>query len=179
MRGLRQRGSSSGAYPDQRNAKKRTVLRERDGQGPSRRLGISRFDEGQHGWEEARNARLSWHFTVRPQPSLEPTAGQCTRTAGYVRESHVQGWRTKETVGSETLQAPPSGLHHVPPPRAVPLQRVMNALQGGVPLSPPADKRLTRRRVRGVLALPELHQHLPATPELHGPARRMNLPKQD
>ena len=94
-------------------------------------------------------------------------------------KSHVQGWRTKETVGSETLQAPPSGLHHVPPPRAVPLQRVMNALQGGVPLSPPADKRLTRRRVRGVLALPELHQHLPATPELHGPARRMNLPRQD
>ena len=74
-----------------------TVRDPRDG------LGISRFDEGQHGWEEARNARLSWHFTVRPQPSLEPTAGQCTRTAGYVRQSHVQGWRTKETVDSAGL----------------------------------------------------------------------------
>src|SRR6476661_4878194 len=98
MRGLRQSGSSSGAYPDQGNAKKRTVVRERDCQGPSRRLGISRFDEGQHGWEEARNARLSWHFTVRPQPSLEPTAGQCTRTAGYVRESRVKGCAAEAVI---------------------------------------------------------------------------------
>ena len=34
------------------------------------------------------------------------------------------------------------------------------------------------RRVRGILALPELHQHLPTATELHGPARRMNLPMQ-
>jgi FtsH-binding integral membrane protein len=32
--------------------------------------------------------------------------------------------------------------------------------------------------VLGVLALPELHQHLPTAPELYGPARRVSLPMQ-
>ena len=61
----------------------------------------------------------------------------------------------KRNGRQRNLTGPPSGLHHslLHAPRYLQLlQRVMDALQGGVPLSPLVDKRLARNQPPSLLA---------------------------